>query len=117
MGDLDLRVVGALSSHARRSRRARHGRQQSEVSVLHNIGVAYATSMNEVLHQDERELQQAALDHLKLIGDVSRYQADAIRFATEVGIPKQRIHELTGRSRSAINQTLSREMQRNPPPS
>lgn len=72
--------------------------------------------MNESLHRDERELQQAALDRLKLIGDVSRYQADAIRFAAEVGIPKQRIHELTGRSRSAINQTLAREMQRSRPP-
>lgn len=82
----------------------------------HNIDVRYATYMRELLQQDERELQQAALDRLKLIGDVSRYQADAIRFAAEVGIPKQRIHELTGRSRSAINQTLAREMQRNRPP-
>jgi hypothetical protein len=72
--------------------------------------------MSQSVQQDERGLQQAALDRLKLIGDISRYQADAIRFAAEVGIPKQRIHELTGRSRSAINQTLAREMQRSRPP-
>jgi hypothetical protein len=72
--------------------------------------------MSEFLRQGERELQQAALDRLRLIGDVTRYQADAIRFAVEVGIPKQRIHELTGRSRSAINQTLAREAQ-HPKPS
>ena len=68
--------------------------------------------MSEFLHEGERELQQAAVDRLRLIGDVTRHQADAIRFAAEVGIPKQRIHQLTGRSRSAINQTLAREAQR-----
>jgi hypothetical protein len=72
--------------------------------------------MIEFVHEGERELQQAAIDRLKLIGDVNRYQADAIRFAAEAGIPKQRIHELTGRSRSAINQTLAREAQRPRPP-
>src|SRR5215472_8854548 len=72
--------------------------------------------MNDFIRGGERELQQAALDRLRLIGDVTRYQADAIRFAAEVGIPKQRIHELTGRSRSAINQTLAREAQRPRPP-
>lgn len=30
-----------------------------------------------------------ALDELKLIGEVIRYQADAIRFAVEVGIPSR----------------------------
>ena len=55
--------------------------------------------MNEFARAGERELQQAALDRLKLIAEITRYQADAIRFAVEVGIPKQRIHELTGRSR------------------
>jgi len=65
--------------------------------------------MSDVVHADEKALQQAALDRLKLIGAVTRYQADAIRFAVEIGIPKQRIHELTGRSRSAIDQTLARE--------
>jgi hypothetical protein len=68
--------------------------------------------MDEFGLSDERELQQAALDRLKLVGEVTRYQADAIRFAAEVGIPKQRIHELTGRSRSAINQMLAREAER-----
>lgn len=34
----------------------------------------------------------------------------------DVGIPKQRIHELTGRSRYAINQMLAREAQRPRPP-
>ena len=72
--------------------------------------------MNEFARAGERELQQAALDRLKLIAEITRYQADAIRFAVEVGIPKQRIHELTGRSRSAINQTLAREAQRPRPP-
>lgn len=72
--------------------------------------------MNDFIHAGERELQQAALDRLRLIGEITRYQADAIRFAAEVGIPKQRIHELTRRSRSAINQTLAREAQRPPPP-
>lgn len=72
--------------------------------------------MSEFLHGGERELQQAALDRLRLIGDVTRCQADAIRFAAEAGIPKQRIHQLTGRSRSAINQTLAREARRPRPP-
>lgn len=72
--------------------------------------------MNDFVRDGERELQQAALDRLRLIGEVTRYQADAIRFAVEVGIPKQRIHELTGRSRSAINQMLAREAQRPRPP-
>lgn len=72
--------------------------------------------MTEFVHEGERELQQAAMDRLRLIGDVTRFQADAIRFAAEAGIPKQRIHELTGRSRSAINQTLAREAQRARPP-
>jgi len=72
--------------------------------------------MSEFVHEGERELQQTAIDRLRLIGDVTRYQADAIRFAAEVGIPKQRIHELTGRSRSAINQTLAREAQQPRPP-
>ena len=78
--------------------------------------VVYATSMDDFIPDDGRELQQAALDQLKLIGEITRYQADAIRFAVEVGIPKQRIHELTGRSRSAINQMLAREAQRPRPP-
>lgn len=68
--------------------------------------------MNDLILEDERGLQQAALERLKLIGEVTRYQADAIRFAVELGIPKQRVHELTGRSRSAINQILDREAQR-----
>ena len=72
--------------------------------------------MNDFIRDDERSLQQAAIDQLKLIGEVTSYQADAIRFAVEVGIPKQRIHELTGRSRSAINQMLAREAQRHRPP-
>lgn len=72
--------------------------------------------MSDFVRDGERELQQAALDRLKLIGDVTRHQADAIRFAVDVGIPKQRIHELTGRSRSAINQMLAREAQRPRPP-
>ena len=72
--------------------------------------------MSDMVHADEKALQQAALDRLKLIGAVTRYQADAIRFAVEVGIPKQRIHELTGRSRSAIDQTLAREALRPQPP-
>ena len=72
--------------------------------------------MSDVVHADEKALQQAALDRLKLIGAVTRYQADAIRLAVEVGIPKQRIHELTGRSRSAIDQTLAREALRPRPP-
>lgn len=71
--------------------------------------------MNGFAPDSERELQQAALDRLKLVGEVTRYQADAIRFAVDVGIPKQRIHELTGRSRSAINQMLAREAQRPQP--
>jgi hypothetical protein len=72
--------------------------------------------MNDFVRDGEHELQQAALDRLKLIGEVTRYQADAIRLAVEVGIPKQRIHELTGRSRSAINQMLAREAWRPQPP-
>jgi hypothetical protein len=72
--------------------------------------------MDDFVRDGERELQQAALDRLRLIGQVTRYQADAIRFAVDVGIPKQRIHELTGRSRSAINQMLAREAQRLRPP-
>jgi hypothetical protein len=71
--------------------------------------------VNDFVQDGERELQQAALDRLRLIGEVTRYQADAIRFAVDVGIPKQRIHELTGRSRSAINQILAREAQRPQP--
>ena len=47
--------------------------------------------MNDFVRDGERELQQAALDRLRLIGEVTRYQADAIRFAVDVGIPKQRI--------------------------
>jgi hypothetical protein len=72
--------------------------------------------MDGFLSPGERELQQAALDRLRLIAEISRYQADAIRFAIEVGIPRQRVHELTGRSRSAINQTLAREAERPRPP-
>jgi hypothetical protein len=72
--------------------------------------------MDAFIREGERELQQAAIDRLRLIADITRNQADAIRFAVEVGIPKQRIHELTGRSRSAINQTLDREAQRPKPP-
>lgn len=72
--------------------------------------------MNDFAYPGERELQQAAMDRLRLVGDAARQQADAIRFAVEVGIPKQRIHELTRRSRSAINQTLAREAQRPRPP-
>jgi hypothetical protein len=68
--------------------------------------------MDDFIPDDERGFQQVALDQLKLVGEVIRYQADVIRFAVEVGIPKQRIHELTGRSRSAINQILAREAQR-----
>lgn len=72
--------------------------------------------MDDFVPDDERGLQQAALDRLKLIGEVTRHQADAIRFAVELGIPKQRVHELTGRSRSAINQILAREAERPRPP-
>lgn len=80
------------------------------------ISVRYATLMTGFAQSDGLALQRAALDKLKLIGEVTRYQAEAIRFAAEVGIPKQKIHELTGRSRSAINQTLDREAQRLRPP-
>lgn len=52
------------------------------------------------------------MERLRLVGQAARQQAEAIRFAAEVGIPKQLIHELTGRSRSAINQTLAREAER-----
>jgi hypothetical protein len=72
--------------------------------------------MYDSVPHDERGLQQAALDHLKLVGDITRYQADAIRLASELGIPKHRINQLTGRSRSAINQMLAREAERPHPP-
>jgi hypothetical protein len=80
--------------------------------MVDNAHVVYTTRMTDFVQAGERELQLEAIGRLRVLAEVTRHQAEAIRFAFEVGIPKQRIHELTGRSRSAINQTLARETQR-----
>lgn len=56
---------------------------------------------------DEHGLQQEAVETLGFITAAVRYQADIVRFALGVGIPKQQIHQLTGLARTTINRIAS----------
>lgn len=59
------------------------------------------------MNADEHGLQQEAVDTLGFIAAAAAYQADIVRFALGVGIPKQQIHQLTGLARTTINRIAS----------
>jgi len=55
------------------------------------------------MQTDRQSLQQEAVQTLGFIADAVRYQADIVRFALGVGIPKQQIHSVTGLARTTID--------------
>jgi hypothetical protein len=59
------------------------------------------------VNTDEHGLQQEAVETLRFIAAAAQYQADIVRFALGVGIPKQQIHQLTGLARTTINRIAS----------
>ena len=59
------------------------------------------------MRNDEHSLQQEAVETLTFIAAAVRHQADIVRFALGVGIPKQQIHQITGLARTTIDRAAS----------
>jgi hypothetical protein len=69
--------------------------------------VRYGERYDLRVNTDEHGLQQEAVETLGFITAAVQYQADIVRFALGVGIPKQQIHQLTGLARTTINRIAS----------